>query len=113
MIVREYIEQKLQSFGLTEAQFADFEASSSVDLSMEYTNEVQAAVGVGLCSMIEELVLAPKMSNVNEGGFSMSWDYSGLSKYYLWLCRKWGVKPNEDALSAMGTSAIIDRSGMW
>lgn len=113
MTIREYVTQKLQAFGITEAALADFTMSLGMSLEDEYTFEVAPSVGKAMASSIEELVLAPRLSNVSEGGFSMSWDYAGLGKYYQYLCKKWGVPVNDDALSATGASAIIDKTSMW
>lgn len=113
MTIREYVSQKLQAFNLTEAALADLMMSMGVSLEDEYTADVASSVGKGMASAMEELIFAPRLSNVNEGGFSMSWDFSGLGKYYAYLCKKWGVPVNEDALSSAGTSAIIDKTNMW
>ena len=62
---------------------------------------------------IAEVILSPRLSNVNESGFSMSWDFSELGKYYLYLCKKWDITPDEDAVSVAGLSVIIDKTNMW
>lgn len=113
MTIREYVTQKLQAFNLTEAALTDFMFSLGTSLDDEYTFEMAGTVGKAMASSIEELILAPHLSNVSESGFSMSWDYSDLGKYYIYLCRKWGVPINDDVLTAAGTSAIIDRSDLW
>lgn len=87
--------------------------SLDTPLDEEYTFEIAPSVGKAMASTIEELVLAPRLSNVNEGGFSMSWDFADLGKYYVYLCKKWGVTVNNDVLSATGTTAIIDASNLW
>lgn len=113
MTIREYIGQKMRSFGVTEAQYIDFEIESGVDVDMDYTEEVQEAVGKTLCSLVGELILAPRLSNINENGFSMSWDFTALGKYYLWLCNRWGVTPSKDAVAELGVNMIIDRTSSW
>lgn len=113
MTIREYVSQKLQAFNLTDAALADFMVSLGVSLDDEYTFDIAPSVGKAMASTIEELILAPRLSNVNESGFSVSWDYADLGKYYLYLCRKWGVPVNDDVLSASDTSVIIDKTDMW
>lgn len=113
MTIREYVTQKLQAFNLTEAILADFSMALGVSLNDEYTSAVASSVGKAMASTIEELVLAPRLSNVNEGGFSMSWDFADLGKYYVYLCKKWGISVNNDVLNATGVSAIIDVSNLW
>lgn len=113
MTIREYVSQKLRAFNLTEAALADFTMSLGMSLDDEYTFDIAPSVGKAMASSLEELVLAPRLSNVNESGFSMSWDFAELGKYYLYLCKKWGVPVNDDVVSAAGTSAIIDKSSIW
>jgi len=113
MTVREYITQKLQAFSLTEATMSDIMLSMGGSLDEEYTLDMAAPVGKAMASALAELILAPRLSSINESGFSMSWDYSDLGKYYLYLCNKWGVPVNDDVLTASGISSIIDRSDFW
>lgn len=113
MTIREYVTQKLRAFNLTEATLADIMMSLGVSLDEEYTFDHASSVGKALASSLEELVLAPRLSNVNEGGFSMSWDFADLGKYYVYLCKKWGCPVNEDILAASGISAVIDKSDIW
>ena len=113
MTIREYVSQKLQAFNLTEAFFIDFVNASGLSLDEEYTFDVAPAVGKALAETIAELILSPRLSNVNESGFSMSWDFSELGKYYMYLCNKWGIKPNEDALAVSGISVIMDKTSIW
>ena len=84
-----------------------------MSLDEEYTFDIATPVGRALAQTIEGLILAPRLSNVNEGGFSMSWDFTNLGSYYLYLCKKWDVEVNEDVLAASGMSAITDKTEMW
>lgn len=113
MTIHEYVSQKLQAFNVSEAVLTDFEASLGISLDDDYTFDIAPSIGKAMASTIEELVLAPRLSNINEGGFSMSWDFADLGKYYVYLCKKWGVPVNNDVLSATGISAIIDASNLW
>lgn len=111
MKIGEYIKQKFQAWNMTEAQLEDVKAS--VNLDDEYSQDNAESVGKAMVGIIEELALAPYMSNVNENGFSVSWDYSKVGQYYMWLCRKWGVDPNTDVMAALGLSTIRDMSDIW
>lgn len=114
MTIRQYIEQKFAAIGgVTDADIADAAAAGGFDADAEYGADVSASVGVGLCSLIEEKVLAPFVSNVTENGFSISWNRDNLAKYYLWLCRKYGIEPNDDVLSLLGISMVKDMSDIW
>lgn len=111
MKIREYVSQKLRAWNITDAQLEDI--SSGIDLDEEYTSDNSQVVGKAMISVIEELMLAPYMSNVNENGFSVSWDYSRIGQYYMWLCRKYGVAPDEEVVAALGLSTITDKSDIW
>ena len=111
MKIREYISQKLRAWNITDAQLEDI--SSGIDLDEEYTSDNSQVVGKAMISVIEELMLAPYMSNVNENGFSVSWDYSRIGLYYMWLCRKYGVAPDDEVVAALGLSTITDKSDIW
>ena len=113
MTIREYVSQKLQGFNISEAVLMDVMVSIDMDLEGEYTFDIAGKVGKAIATTIEELILAPRLSNVSEGGFSMSWDFSNLGKYYLFLCHKWGIPVNEDVLTVAGLSAIINRTDFW
>lgn len=114
MTISAYIEQKFSAFGhLTEADMADICTAAGVDPDAEYTPDVEASVGKALCFAIEEKILAPYVTNVSESGFSMSWNRDNLAKYYWWLCRKYGVTPDEEVLSLLGVNMIRDVSDIW
>lgn len=87
--------------------------STSVNLEEDYSSDNEQKVGKAMIGILEELVLAPYMSNVNENGFSVSWDYSKVGQYYMWLCRKYGVDPDNDVVAALGLSTITDKSDIW
>lgn len=108
MTNREYIMGKLKAFDISEAQLADL----TIDLDDEYVSGSKS-VGMALVGLIEDLLFAPYRSNINEQGFSISWDIQNLGKYYLHLCRKYGVTPNEQASELLGLSRITDRTNMW
>lgn len=111
MSIREYISQKFQAWSITMSHLMDI--GLDLNLDDEYTPEVSDSVGKAMVSIIEELMLAPSMSQVNENGFSVSWDYSRIGQYYMWLCRKYGVDPNTDVMAALGLSTITDMSDIW
>ena len=111
MKIREYSSQKLRASNITDAQSVDI--SPCMDLEEEYTSDDAQVVGKAMISVIEELMLAPCMSNVNENGFSVSWDYSRIGQYYMWLCRKYGVAPDNEVVAALGLSTITDKSDIW
>lgn len=112
MTVREYITQKFRAFNITEADLLDVYRYINPD--EEYIlSENGADVGKAIVAILGEIVLSPTMSNVNENGFSVSWDYSKIGQYYMWLCRKYGVDPNTEVVAALGLSTIIDKSDIW
>lgn len=113
MNIREYILQELKAFDLSEAQLLDMSLNGDYGLEDEYSKETMTVVGVSMAGFIEKMVFAPKLGSVNESGFSMSWDYGEIGKYYLWLCKKWGVTPNEEVVGILGISVITDKTDSW
>lgn len=107
MTNKEYILQKLSSFNVTEATLLD----TGIDLDAQYVPSDE--MGRALISLLEELILAPGLTNVSESGFSLSWDKDKVGNWYLWLCKKYGVTPNSDILPLLGVSSIIDISDRW
>lgn len=104
----EYIRQKLQAWNITEAQLID----TGIDLDKDYDpNDTQ--VKAALVDTIEELALAPYLKNVSENGFSVSWDFENMGRYYLWLCKKLNRTPSDDVTAALGISTITDKSDIW
>ena len=113
MKVRSYISEKLRAFDVSEAQLVDVYIYSGINLDAEVEDQEPMALGTALIRTIEELILAPRLTSINEGGFSMSWDFSKVTSYYLWLCRRWGIKPDDEISAMMGLSTIKDRTDMW
>lgn len=113
MTIKEYIVSKMEAFGeISEAYFADI-AATGLDLGAEYTTEVSTTTNKAIIGLIEELILAPKVSEVGDTGSKLVFEYGELSKYYIYLCRKYGVEANKDVLELLGVNAIIDRSNIW
>ena len=109
MTNREYIEKKLAAFNITDADYADMGGLVYLDDTFDGSPDFWK----GFVGIIEGLILAPRVKSVNENGFSMSWDTDSLGKWYMWLCRKHSIKPDDDVLALLGLSAIIDISDQW
>lgn len=114
MTVKEYILQKLQAFGvISEAELLDMSMSRSFDLAEQYSDKNADEVAKAIIEAIEGKILAPTMKSVSESGFSASWDYSSVGKYYIWLCRKHGIKPNADFIAMLNVNMLIDKTDNW
>ena len=113
MTIREYISQKLGAFGLSEAYYHDVVLSSGLAMDDSYTAENAEKVGKAMITLIEEVMFIPRQSSISESGFSVSWDFESLGKWYLVLCRRYGVAANQDVLAMTGISSIIDMSDIW
>ena len=92
MIIKDYITQKFQSFGMqiTEADLWDM--CLSMDKSGEDEMDLSSmdAVSVAVAKFIPSLLL--RASSISESGFSMSWDKRGITEYYSLLCKQYGLK---------------------
>lgn len=102
---------KLQAFNVTEAQLLDITLLQDVDLEDEADDFTAEQLGKLMIGSLEEVLFAPKLKTVSENGFSMSFEYEDALKYYLYLCRRWGVTPDETLISGMST--IVDKTSMW
>lgn len=108
MTNKEYILSKLVAFEVSEAQLADME----IDLEDTYKPN-SPDVGIAMILLVEELILAPRRTNITENGFSVSWNYADLGKYYLYLCKRYGATANDKILDLLGLSRIVDRTDTW
>ena len=97
---------------LSGADFADLEAAG-LDIGSDYGPDVVSEVGVALIPFIAEYITRPKPKSVSEGGLSISWEYGDLAKWYLWLCKRFGVTPDDDILALSGINTLIDISDKW
>lgn len=100
MTVRDYITGQLIAFGVTDATLADIEGVSPDEVYLPSVNGTE--VRKAMIPLLERLILLPRQTSVNENGFSVSWDFEGIGKYYAYLCRKEGVKPDKEVLTAAG-----------
>lgn len=114
MTIKEYISGRFSEMGLTvsEADFADLEAEG-LELESDYDSSTVREVGIALIPFIAEYVMKPKTKAVSEGGVSISWEYGDLVKWYIWLCKKFGVTPDGDLLALSGLSTLTDISDQW
>jgi hypothetical protein len=109
MTVGEYIASTLPGLTVPESFLVD----AGLDTGAQYTSDMFHTVGTAMVQMLAGIILAPSVKSVNENGFSMSWDRENLGKYYLWLCKRYGVTPDPDVVSLLGISAITDISDIW
>lgn len=109
MTVKEYIVSSLPGVTVPESFFVDM----PLDLDAEYDSSMFYAVGDAMVGALAGLILAPMVKSVNENGFSMSWDRGTLGKYYLWLCKRYGITPDPEVVALIGTSSVIDISDIW
>lgn len=107
MTIKEYMVSLLPGLTIPEAFFADM----PLDVEEDYEPSMYYEVGKSLVNAVAGVILAPQVKSVNENGFSMSWDTDLLGKYYLWLCKRYGITPDDDVM--LGLGAIIDKSDIW
>lgn len=92
MTVRDYIEQKFQTFGinLSEADLLDMCLNSKVGGEDKMNEDCYGLVSVAIAMFIPSLLL--RATSISESGFSMSWNIQGIKDYYSWVCKKYGLK---------------------
>ena len=109
MTVGEYISSSLPGLAIPDAFIVD----SGLDPEEQYTSDMFYSVGAAMVGMLAGLILAPSVKSVNENGFSMSWDRGNLGKYYLWLCKRYGISPDPEVVELLGMNTITDISDIW
>nr|DAU01912.1 MAG TPA: hypothetical protein [Caudoviricetes sp.] len=92
MIVRKYISDKFQSFGIqvSEADLLDMSLNAKVAISDDVMSDNVDSISVAIAQFIPSLLLRP--TSISESGFSMSWNTQGVKDYYSLLCKKYGLK---------------------
>lgn len=114
MTVSDYIRQKLSAFGaLTEADLADVSSLGELSPDDEYSESNALEVGKALISLLADKILSPYQKSISENGISFSWDFSNVGKYYLSLCKKYGVTPDPTIIETAGINLISDKTSLW
>lgn len=107
MNVREYICSLFKGIDIPEAFLVD----TGLDLEEQYSPSLN--IGKQIVELAGGIINMVAIKSVSENGFSMTWDTERLGKLYLWLCRKYGIKPDDEILALIGISAITDISDTW
>ena len=109
MTVREYISSTLPGLTVPESFYVDY----SIGPDDVYSPSMYSEVGAAMVGMLGGLIMAPKVSSVSENGFSMQWDTTTLGKYYLWLCKRYGITPDSDIVALLGMNTVLNISDTW
>ncbi len=92
MIVKDYIQQRFQTFGISisEADLYDMCLNANISGDGEVNELNHDSVSVAMAKFIPSLLL--RATSISESGFSMSWNIEGIKEYYAYLCRMYGLK---------------------
>ncbi|WP_455590868.1 DUF6706 family protein [Bacteroides sp.] len=92
MTVKDYIQQKFQTFGiqLSEADLLEMCLAANVSGEDEIDQDTISRVLYSIAKFIPSLLL--RATSISESGFSMSWNIQGIKDYYSFLCKKFGLK---------------------
>lgn len=92
MIVKDYIQQRFQTFGISisEADLYDMCLNANISGDGEVNELNHDSVSVAIAKFIPSLLL--RATSISESGFSMSWNIEGIKEYYAYLCRMYGLK---------------------
>ena len=107
MTYGEFIKGQLKAFGVTDLDLY----YCDIDVSQPFVSVAEAEKG--MIPLIRKIALYPKLKNVSENGFSVSWDMDGLGRLYMSLCRRYGVTPDAEVQATLGLSLIRDLSNLW
>ena len=108
MTYREFIQQQLRAYGVTESDFLLVDIDNLDEEVMDV-----AVAEKSMIPLIAKLAVSPFLKSVNENGFSVSWDVGKIGWWYLYLCSKYGVKPDANVEAALGLGVIVDRTKKW
>lgn len=105
MTNQEYIVAKLEHVGVSVSAnyLAAMAADGGITLAADYTPATAIAVKTCIAKAIPEMLM---ITNVSEGGYSVSRDVQALKAYYGLLCADLGL-PNKFKPS------IKDKSTQW
>lgn len=113
MTLGQYITGKLAAFDIPEGQFIGMSFPAGLSEESDIADITAEGLWQLMADTLEELILAPRVTSVSESGFSRSWDFSNVARYYVWLCRKCGKKPSEEVLCSGGISSMTDFTDRW
>ena len=110
MTNKEYIMACLSPFGVREEMFAN--VYDLIDPNAKYMAGVKS-VSMAMIRILEDVLFMPRVESINENGFSMTYNFKEAAKFYVMLCKRYGMKPNDHVLSMAGISRIVDRTSKW
>jgi hypothetical protein len=92
MILKDYIQQKFQSFGysISDDMVSVACLSEGIDSAVELVTD---NVGYGdymMCILIPDVMMRP--DSISEGGISVSYKKENIEKYYRLLCKRFGIE---------------------
>lgn len=108
MTNKEYVTYVLGRFGLTDADIDFILLESGLDPDgLVTTAEDRKAVKLAMYTQVPLMIAG--LSNITEGGYSISWNIEGIKAWYSILASELG----EDDQLAVAKPVIRDKSNMW
>ncbi len=94
MTISDHIKQLFSGFRITLNEAAIAEIGQNVDVTAEYTSDVNAQVNVAIIKFAPILLLTPSSYSVSENGHSKSQGFNadGFLKWYALMCKRYGLK---------------------
>lgn len=92
MTIREYITDKVQTFGInvSEADLVDMINGTDYTLDNEAVDDAINVANIGMTKFVPQLLL--RATSVSESGFSMTWNIQGIKEYYSIMCKRYGLE---------------------
>lgn len=92
MTVNDYIRDKFRTYGvvLSDADLLEASLNSGISGNDCVSKDNIDKVTISMAHIVPSLLL--RATSVDENGFSMSWNVSGIKEYYNFLCNKYGLK---------------------
>lgn len=68
--------------------------------------DAEAVVSIAKKALCYEFATLIPLSNISEGGYSVSWNFDAVKLWYNATCREVGLQP-------IGTPKVKSRGGIW
>lgn len=104
----DFILSQLQAFNIGDADL--MLVADQIDPDGEL---VVAEAEKAMIPLLAKAAMSPFQKSVSEHGVSVSWEMGQIGWWYKYLCKKYGIKPDDDVLAALGLSVITDRTSKW
>lgn len=104
----DFILSQLKAFGIDDSDLMIIADDVELDAELVVKDAERAMI-----PLLAKAAMSPFQKSQSEHGISVTWEIGQLAWWYRFLCKKYGVKPDEEVLEALGLSYIKDATNKW